>query len=141
MRLTASHCVSPSETNALSKMHIMQRKLLAPDGTQIYLAQLRQAMSASAAHLDKFVDISRSQPPEIDAVAWSIKVNLHKRIEKVLLDFEEETLKQQEQQFQRSFYTYREGLSWVKVKFAVVFFSPIHSPPLTHPLHRTRDLV
>jgi hypothetical protein len=135
MRLTASHCISPGEPCVLSKMHVMQRKLLAPDGTQIYLAQLRQAMSASAAHLHKFVDISRSQPPEIDALAWNVKMNLHKRIEKVLLDFEEETLQQQQQQQQqqkqqqqqheqqRSFYTYKEGLNWIKVTFSS------HPPP------------
>ena len=107
----------------------MQRKLLAPDGTHIYLAQLRQAMSATAANLDKFVDLSRTQPPEIDSIAWSVKVNLHKRIEKVMRDYEEEvesnaaqTQQQQQQQQQqeeqqRSFYTYREGLSWVNVSF------------------------
>jgi predicted glycoside hydrolase/deacetylase ChbG (UPF0249 family) len=146
MRLTASHCISSSEPGVLSKLFVFQRKLLAPDGTQIYLAALRQAMSATAAHLEKFVDMCWSQPPEIDAHAWNVKVNLHKMIEKVMNDFEEEhdlrlQQKQQEQQQQeqqqqeqqqqqqqeqqeqqqreghpqRSFFTYREGLSWFKV--------------------------
>jgi hypothetical protein len=129
--MTCSHCISSSEPDVLSKLHIMQRKLLAPDGTQIYLAQLRQAMSATAAHLDKFVDMARAQPPEIDAVSWSLKVNLHKRAEKVLMDYEvdqglrqlpseqQEHQQEQEQQEQgqqhRSFHTYHEGLSWFKV--------------------------
>jgi hypothetical protein len=129
MRLTASHCISSSEPGVLSKLFVFQRKLLAPDGTQIYLAALRQAMSATAAHLDKFVDMCWSQPPEIDARAWNVKVNLHKMIEKVMNDFEEEEeLRQQQQQqqqqreghLQRSFLTYREGLSWFKVNGSYV---------------------
>ena len=137
--MTCSHCISSSEPDVLSKLHIMQRKLLAPDGTQIYFAQLRQAMSATAAHLDKFVDMAREQPPEIDAMSWSVKVNLHKRVEKVLMDYEEEQglrqmtseeqvaqVREEQGQQHRSFYSYHEGLSWFKVTF-ILHHNPLSS--------------
>jgi hypothetical protein len=143
MRMTASHCVTPSQPDLLSKLHVVQRKLLAPDGTQIYLAQLRQAMPATAAHLGKFVDLCRSHPTEIDAVSWRVKINLHKKIEKVLAEYEQTLQEQQHKQqpppSQRLFFSYHEGLSWCKVTAAIklvishLFNQPLPLPSLTQP--------
>ena len=55
-------------------------------------------MPATAANLEKFVDLCRSQPPEIDAVAWRVKVNLHVRVEKVMVEYEQEKQEQEKQE-------------------------------------------
>jgi hypothetical protein len=125
--------VSANDLAAASKLHVVQRKLLAPDGTQIFLAQLRQAMSASTPFLHNFVDMRRSLPPEIDAAAWKVKTRLHAMIEKVMTDaMELADAAEHRPDFQPSLYKHHEGLCWQNVSsfsgLSISLLPQLHQP-------------